>query len=99
MAAKNTTPTTDVARDIAHIKASIKTLRDHTLVEGAVTKENVSELSALIEDLIVDLRGVKSPFKKMLAVVASMKTREARAARVAKALELLAASEAETAKA
>lgn len=99
MTAKNTTPTTDVARDIAHIKASIVTLREHSTVEGAVSKDNVQELFSLVDDLIADLRAVKEPHKKALAVVASQKSRAARQARVAKALALLAEQEAAQVKA
>lgn len=88
------TTTTAVAKQIANLKAGIASLRDLSTEDGAVTKENVQEFSNLVDDLVADLKAVKEPHKRALAVVVSSKSRAARKERLAAQLARLAELEA-----
>lgn len=87
--------TTAVAKQIANLKAGIASLRDLSAEDGAVTKANVQEFANLVDDLIADLKAVKEPHQRALRVLSSQKSREARKAKVAAALAMYEAAQAE----
>jgi hypothetical protein len=74
----------------------------HTEVEAGPREfETTEDLAAYVAEcdrVIAEAREVKRLYAKKVAVIASQRSREARKARVAKALELLAEQEAAQAK-
>ena len=97
MTAKTTTPElaqTELADAIAAAKSAIAAVAAAAAVPGAVTKTNAEGFSGGITELSASLTATRAMHGKLLRVVASTASRTKKAARVAKALELLAAQEA-----
>lgn len=97
MAAKPTTTAQTIETTSAAVAEAIEGLRIAATAEAAVTKDNVRDFSASVDDLIDALRAIKAEHSKTLRVVQSQESVRRNKERTARALALLAEVEAKEA--
>lgn len=97
MTAKTITAAQTIESTSAAAAEAIEGLRVAATAEGAVTKDNVRDFAASVDDLIDALRAIKSEHKSVLRVVQSQESVRRTKERTARALALLAEVEAKEA--